>query len=131
VRELSGILPLAICSGALASDIEPILRILDIESCFSVKVTADQVKVSKPDPESYLVAFARLREKFPARVADPSSCIAIEDTPAGITAATGAGLKVLAITNTYKAEYLEEATGVEHSLENVSAGYLDQLISKK
>jgi len=128
VRELSKHVPLAICSGALSSDIDPILRILSITSCFSVMVTADQVKVSKPDPESYRMAFTRLCEQFPGRVSDPSRCIAIEDTPAGIKAASGAGLKVLAITNTYKADTLTQAANVSGSLEHVDAAFLDGMI---
>src|ERR1035437_8196397 len=48
-------IPLAICSGALRSDIDPILDMLGIANYFEVIVTADDVAASKPDPECYLL----------------------------------------------------------------------------
>jgi beta-phosphoglucomutase len=128
VRALHRELPLAICSGALMGDIQPILRVLDIEDCFAIKVTADQVHVSKPDPESYVEAFRRLKEQFAGRVTEPSRCVAIEDTPAGIEAAQGAGLNVLAVQNTYEPEALARANRVVASLETIDALALNQLV---
>lgn len=128
VKGVSGKVPLAIASGALASDIEPILEILELTSCFSERVTADQVQVSKPDPESYRVAFERLRAAHPGRVSDPAHCLAIEDTPAGVQAAKGAGLRVLAVSNTYEPEALDQADRVVASLAGVDLAALDALV---
>ena len=47
---------------------------------------------SKPDPEPYLAAIARLK-------LDAADCIAVEDTPRGLIAATGAGLRCVVIPN--------------------------------
>ncbi|HMO03484.1 MAG TPA: HAD family phosphatase [Kiritimatiellia bacterium] len=129
ITGLSECLPIAICSGALQSDIDPILDILGLTGRFPVMVTADQVSVSKPDPESYRTAFARLAARFPERVTDPARCVAIEDTPAGIAAATGAGLKVLAVTNTYAAASLGAAHRIVDSLAAVEHGLLDAVAS--
>ena len=112
-------LPLAISSGALRSDIAPILTQLGISRCFPLAVTADDVQRSKPDPESYRLAFARLKQAYPSRVSSAKGCLAIEDTPAGIRSAKGAGLTVLAVTNSYAVEELAEADYVADSLENV------------
>ena len=57
--------PLALCSGALRSDIDPILAQLGVARCFDVIVSADDVRRSKPDPESYALAFARLSRDTP------------------------------------------------------------------
>jgi beta-phosphoglucomutase len=111
--------PLAISSGALRSDIMPILGGLGVEGCFPVIVTADDVRTSKPDPECYALAFRRLAELHPSRVTAPARSFAIEDTPAGIRSAKGAGLQVLAVTNSYGAGELAEADWVADSLENV------------
>lgn len=111
--------PLAISSGALLSDIAPILGGLGIDRCFPVVVTADDVRKSKPDPECYALAFLRLSRMHPARVTDPERSFAIEDTPAGIRSAKGAGLRVLALTNSYDAGGLAEADWITDSLENV------------
>jgi len=127
IRELYSRVPLAICSGALQSDIEPILRLLDVWDCFPIQVTADQVKVSKPDPESYQLAFDRLQSAQPERITDAACCLAIEDTPAGIAAARGAGLKVLAVANTYASDLLTDADRVVDSLESVDAAFLDAI----
>jgi beta-phosphoglucomutase len=112
-------IPLAISSGALRSDVAPILARLGIESRFHVAVTADDVRKSKPDPESYALAFRRLFSMFPARVTAPERSFAVEDTPAGIRSAKGAGLRVLAVTNSYAAAELAGADWIVDSLEEV------------
>uniref|UniRef100_C6E367 HAD-superfamily hydrolase, subfamily IA, variant 3 n=1 Tax=Geobacter sp. (strain M21) TaxID=443144 RepID=C6E367_GEOSM len=127
IRSISGNLPLALCSGALRSDIDPILAQLGLSDAFDVMVTADEVAASKPDPESYRLAVKRLQEAFPGKV-DASAAIAIEDTPAGIASATGAGLKVLAVTNSYPRERLTGACRVLNSLSGIDLEGLRLLV---
>lgn len=107
--------PLAICSGALRSDIDPILAMLGISDCFDVIVTADDVAASKPDPECYQLAFQRLHSGHGCSFSKEVT-LAIEDTPAGISAAKAAGLLVCAVTNSYPADRLVQATFVTDSL---------------
>lgn len=107
--------PLAICSGALRSDIDPILAMLGISDYFDVIVTADDVAASKPDPECYQMAFQRLQSAH-HNCFSKEATIAIEDTPAGISAAKAAGLMVCAVTNSYPAARLDQATFVTESL---------------
>ena len=114
--------PLALCSGALRSDIDPILARLGVTRCFDVIVSADDVRRSKPDPESYVVAFRRLSETHPASRTDPGKSIAVEDTPAGIRSAKGAGLRALAVTNSCGDLELAEADWIVDSLANVRFG---------
>ena len=118
VRSITDRLPLALCSGALPSDIDPILKQLGITGLFDVIVTAADVQASKPDPESYALAVARLKAVYPDREITPEICLAIEDTPAGITSARRAGLKVLAVTNSYPEEELTSADRIVTSLAN-------------
>ncbi|MBT1073026.1 HAD family hydrolase [Pelotalea chapellei] len=110
--------PLAICSGALLSDITPILSTLGISDCFDIIVTADDVEKSKPDPECYKLAFSKLSHHTDAAIT-LSNTFAIEDTPAGITAASRAGLKVIAVTNSYSPEHLTDASHIFNSLEKL------------
>ncbi len=112
-------LPLAISSGALRSDILPILDILGITRCFPHVISADDVRKSKPDPECYSLAFRRLKQTHPLLVSTPDRCLVIEDTPAGIRSAKLAGLNVLAVTNSYSGKQLTEADYLTDSLENV------------
>lgn len=107
--------PLAICSGALRSDINPILSMLGISDYFDVIVTAEDVAASKPDPECYQLTFQRLQSIHKYSFTKDTTVV-IEDTPAGIAAAKAAGLKVCAVTNSYPAARLDQATFVTESL---------------
>jgi beta-phosphoglucomutase len=115
-------LPIALCSGALREDIDPIIGNLGIAKAFSVIVTAEDTKKSKPDPAPYRMTCEKLGLK------DPSTAIAIEDTPLGIVSAKRAGLKVLAVTNSYDREYLLEADAVTDSLENITRSSLEDMV---
>jgi beta-phosphoglucomutase len=112
-------LPLAICSGALRSDILPILELLSINDCFDSIVSAEDVAKSKPDPECYRISFDRLRACRPESEFAATTTFAIEDTPAGIAAASQAGLQVIAVTNSYSREHLTEACHTVNSLEQL------------
>ncbi|MFC4062121.1 HAD family hydrolase [Planomonospora corallina] len=57
---------------------------------FDHVVTGDDVARTKPDPEPYLTAARALG-------ADPARCVALEDSPNGVTAATAAGCRVVAV----------------------------------
>jgi beta-phosphoglucomutase len=118
IRHLSGRIPLGLCSGALRSDIAPIFKVLALETAFDVLVTADDVRASKPDPSCYRLAVNRLAEKHGIALR-PAQCLAIEDTPAGITSAKGAKLRVLGLTNSYDREYLDLADYVRDTLEGL------------
>jgi len=128
IRQLSGRTPLALCSGALLSDIEPVLGMLAIPDAFDCIVTADDVAASKPDPASYLLAIQKLQHLFPSQQILPAHAVAIEDTPAGISSAKGAGLKVLSVTNSYPAAELLTADRVVDSLSAITLEDLQQLV---
>lgn len=72
-------------------------------------VTAEDVTHGKPHPEAYL----RGAELLGAR---PEACVVIEDAPSGIRAAKSAGMRVVAVTTTYRREELSEADEVVESL---------------
>jgi HAD superfamily hydrolase (TIGR01509 family) len=57
---------------------------------FDALVCADDVSVTKPDPEPYLLA-AKLLGAGPAR------CFALEDSPNGVASAEAAGCQVIAV----------------------------------
>ena len=116
-------IPLAICSGALLCDIMPILKTLDIEKYFRVVVTAEDVQKSKPDPACYLMAREKIRETYSEKLACDAEITAIEDTPAGISAAKGAGLTVFAVKNSYPEEQLKAADRIITSLEELISGF--------
>jgi len=114
--------PLAICSGALRSDIDPILESLSLSRYFDILVTAEEVVKSKPDPECYALAFQRMCSKWNHLRLSPTSTVAIEDTPAGIKAALLAGLNVIAVTNSYDSSHLNGANLIVESLQQLLDG---------
>jgi len=57
---------------------------------FDALVCADDVSVTKPEPEPYLLAAKLLG-------ADPARCYALEDSPNGVASAEAAGCRVIAV----------------------------------
>jgi sugar-phosphatase len=79
-----------------------------------VVVTADDVDRGKPDPAAYLEAARRMG-------APPERCLVIEDAPAGVRAGKAAGMTVLALTTTHRAEELEGADQLAPDLAGAGA----------
>jgi len=107
---------LAICSGALRSDIELLLRPTCLLPCFTVMVTAEDVHRGKPDPEPFLLCLERLRSQDP--MLDPAACVVVEDSHWGLEAARAAGLPCVAVAHTYPTEKLE--TRADQVVESVA-----------
>jgi HAD superfamily hydrolase (TIGR01509 family) len=132
VRELaSNQIPLAVASGALRHEVEAFLESLSLSDAFQAIVAADDVVRSKPDPESYLLALERLSQELGNQPLNARCCIAIEDTPAGISAAKDAGLFVIGVTNSFPRERLIRADLVLESLAEINVQGMNQLILKR
>ncbi len=119
-------IPLAVCSGALREEIELAIESIGAAGAFRLIVDAGDVSCGKPDPEGYNLALERLRECTGREIHEQRS-VAVEDSPAGIDAARAAGLKVLAVTNSYPAEALSSAHKIVASLAEVTLESLDEL----
>lgn len=100
-------LKMAVVSGALRTEIEPVLTRLQLLDSFSLIVAGDDVSTSKPEPDGYLLAIERLNQQFPDLALQPADCLAIEDTFAGIAAAKRAGVPVVGVANTYPFHMLQ------------------------
>ena len=101
-------IPIAICSGALASDIELMLDGSSLADSFKVIVTADDTSKGKPDPEGFLLVVERLNEVCDEAIL-PGECVIIEDSHWGLDAARSAGMIRGAVANTYTADELAES----------------------
>ena len=71
---------------------------------FDALVCADDVSVTKPDPEPYLLAAKLLG-------ADPARCYALEDSPNGVASAQAAGCQVIAVPSLVPIEPAPGRTG--------------------
>jgi len=102
IHESSKRFPIALASCSSSADIEWVLSTFSIKSLFAVIVSGQDVRKGKPDPEIYLAA-ARLLG------IPPANCLAIEDTISGIRSAQEAGMKCLAVANTYPTSRLKKS----------------------
>jgi beta-phosphoglucomutase len=90
-------IPMAIGSAAIPFNIDFVLDNLNIRHYFKAIVSADDVALSKPHPETYLKAAAQLN-------VTPTDCIVFEDVPKGAESAANAGMKAVVITTTHQEE---------------------------
>lgn len=120
-----GRVPLAVCSGALREEIEQAAKAVGVLELFGVIIDARDVARGKPDPEGYKMALAKLR-RTTGRDLNPARCVVIEDSPAGIDAAKAAGMKVLAVTNSYPADALARADRVVESLAQIDLAIVEE-----
>lgn len=100
----AGIL-MAIGSAAITFNIDFVLDGLNIRRYFSSIVSADDVKLSKPNPETYLKCAAQLS-------VHPENCIVFEDAPKGVEAAANAGMRSVVITTMHTKEEFSEYNNV-------------------
>lgn len=81
--------PTALVTASPRAVVDIVLEVLGAGR-FAVSVTADDTERTKPAPDPYLAACRALR-------VDPEGCVAVEDTPTGVTSAEDAGCAVLAV----------------------------------
>lgn len=100
--------PLAIVTSAGPDWVERSLDALGLPlDSVDLVVTARDVTDGKPHPAGYALACERLG-------ADPTAAVAVEDSPAGVRAALGAGVRrVVGVATTHATEQLEDAGAVE------------------
>jgi beta-phosphoglucomutase len=104
VRFAAERVPVAIVSGAARAEIEPVIEAAGLASLFTAIVPAEDIARGKPDPEGYRRALALLGGDL-----DPGDVLVFEDTEAGIAAARGAGMRVVAVRGTLVPERLAAA----------------------
>lgn len=126
VRECAKRFPLALVTGTLRTEAEMILRRALIRDCFLDLIAAEDVAHGKPAPDGFLAALGRLGFLLRPRPSiNPTECLVIEDTIAGIEAAQRAGMRVLAVSQTASLDELATADLIRPSL-NVAE--LDEIL---
>jgi beta-phosphoglucomutase-like phosphatase (HAD superfamily) len=96
--------PVAVVSGALTAEIEFGLEQLGVRDRVGKIISAEDTKVSKPDPEGYLMGVDWLREQ----IGDAAlGALVIEDSIDGIVSAKRAGLATIAVAHSYGRPELE------------------------
>lgn len=113
-------IPCAIGSSAPLANITAGLDILGFGGYFKAIVSGEDVVKGKPDPRIFLIAAQRMAR-------DPGQCVVFEDAKVGVIAGRLAGMKIVAVTNTYPAEELDGADLIVDSLKSVTLGRLSEL----
>lgn len=89
----------AVASSGPPDKIRIGLHLSGLDGKFDTVVSGNEVPRGKPAPDIFIEAARRCG-------ADPSACVAVEDTPPGLRAARAAGMRVIAVTHTFPAEDL-------------------------
>ncbi|MET7681765.1 HAD family phosphatase [Streptomyces sp. NPDC005423] len=115
-------IPTALVSASHRRIIDRVLSVLGPHH-FTLSVAGDEVARTKPHPDPYLLAAARLG-------ADPARCAVVEDTATGVAAAEAAGCQVVAVPSVAS---IAPAAGrtVVPSLDHVDLAFLRGLVTDR
>lgn len=113
-------IPMAIGSAAIMYNIDFVLDGLGIRHYFKAIVSAESVKESKPDPETYIKCADQLGISY-------KDCIVFEDAPKGVEAAANAGMPCVAITSMHIKEAFGAYQNIPFFIEDYTAVPLNNL----
>ncbi len=100
-------------TGSTWNVVEPELEQLKLYMAFDVTTTGEEVMVTKPDPEIYILTAQKLET-------DPEFCLVIEDAIAGIRAGAEAGCQVVGLESAYASGKEMLAAGAGFAVKNIS-----------
>ena len=112
VAAAAALVPVGIVTTARREVLDGIVAAAGLTRHLSLTVTAEDVMRTKPDPEGYLAALARLG----AGIA-PGEVLVFEDTPLGVAAAKAAGMRCAAVLGSAPAQRLDEADEIVERLD--------------
>ncbi|MDN3588608.1 HAD family phosphatase [Pedobacter aquatilis] len=111
---------MAIGSAAIPFNIDFVLDGLNIRHYFKAVVSADDVKISKPNAETFLKAAEALG-------AEPKYCIVFEDAPKGVESAANAGMQCIVLTTTHEIHEFSEYNNIIAFIDDFSNPILNTL----
>lgn len=115
----NGIL-MAIGSAAIGFNIDFVVDGLKIRSYFDAIVSADDVKISKPNAETFFKSAGKLN-------IEPADCIVFEDAPKGVESALNAGMKCIVLLTTHNLEEFNEYSNILGFINNFNDPILKTL----
>jgi beta-phosphoglucomutase family hydrolase len=109
---------MAIGTAAISSNVNYVIDHLNLHTYFDTVICADDVKKSKPHPETFL----RCAELLGV---EQQNCLVFEDSPKGVESACNAGMQAVVITTTHTAEEFSAFPNIIGFIKN----YQDKLIN--
>jgi beta-phosphoglucomutase len=113
---------MAIGSAAIPFNIDFVLDNLHIRHYFQAIVSADDVTVSKPDPETFMKAARMLG-------VSPETCIVFEDAPKGVEASLRAGMSSIVLTTMHEKEEFQRYPNVLRYIADYTDPSIDELFT--
>jgi beta-phosphoglucomutase len=113
---------MAIGSAAITFNIDFILDNLSIRHYFKAIVSADDVTISKPHPETFLKAAELLDVAAPG-------CLVFEDAPKGVEAALNAGMRCIVLTTMHDKEEFRDYPNIVHFIGDYTDPSLEELFA--
>ncbi len=114
-------MPVAIASSSTSGWVEGWLEHHDIRAHFGPVCGRDHVERVKPAPDLFLLAAERLDVA-------PAACLVIEDSPNGVLAARGAGMRCVAVPNPVTRHL--EMPAAELVVESLEGLRLDEILRR-
>jgi beta-phosphoglucomutase len=114
-------IPMAIGSAAIPFNINFVLDNLNLQHYFKAIVSADDVKLSKPNPETFLNVANLLQ-------VNPIDCLIFEDTPKGAETAFNANMKCVVLTTTHQADEFSYLNNIVHFAPDYTGAYFKSLL---
>ena len=100
--------PMALATSAPKLNVEHTLAQLDLADAFPIIVRGDEVARGKPAPDVFIEAARRLG-------VEPADCLVFEDAPMGIEAAQAAGMRVVALTTSFRLPISNASIRLRHT----------------
>lgn len=114
-------IPMSIGSAAIPFNINFVLDNLHLHKYFKAIVSADDVAISKPHPETFTKAAALMG------VAS-ANCIVFEDAPKGVEAAQNAGMQCVVLTTMHEAEEFSKYNNIISFIKNYTQLRVEDLV---
>ncbi len=115
-------IPMAIGSAAILFNIDFVLDGLNIRHYFPTVVAAENVTISKPDPETYTKCADQIGIAY-------KNCVVFEDAPKGVEAAQNAGMPCVVLTTMHTKEEFSKYTNIVCFVNDYTDSQLNQLFS--
>ena len=116
-------IPMAIGSAAILYNIDFVLDGLAIRHYFPTVVAAENVRISKPDPETYLICADEIGVPY-------KNCVVFEDAPKGVEAAQNAGMPCVVLTTMHTKEEFSKYTNIVCFVNDYTDSQLNVLFSE-
>lgn len=114
-------IPMAIGSAAIPFNINFVLDNLHLHKYFKAIVSADDVIISKPHPETFTKAAELMGVA-------PENCIVFEDAPKGVEAAQNAGMKCVVLTTMHEAQEFSKYSNIICFIKDYTQLRLEDLV---